>query len=78
MINLASALQGLGAVGRAGVLALFNAAARDTQCQETIARNMVHEEGQDTWSGLSVAERALWLRRAQAAVYGMRDYLKQQ
>jgi hypothetical protein len=39
---------------------------------------MVHEEGHEVWSGLSVAERALWLRRAQSAVYGMRDFLKQQ
>jgi hypothetical protein len=75
MIDLATTLAGLGAVGRAGVHALFNVSARDPTCQEAIARAMLQSETSVPWGTLGLPERALWLRRAQAAVEGMRDFI---
>lgn len=75
MINLGTALTGLGVVGRASVRALFNSSARDPTCQEAIARTMLGNESTASWNTLGLAERALWLRRAQAAVEGMRDFI---
>lgn len=74
-MDLATVLAGLGTVGRASVRALFNNAAQDPTCQDAIARVMLQNESGVPWGALGPSERALWLRRAQAAVNGMRDYI---